>query len=78
MAIFSITGQCGSVLGTNVYPSADGPLYIKGNSVCAGACYLTVAMTIVGMLYLQRLNKKKDALYGKVSRQALSSKIRTD
>ncbi|KAK5687455.1 hypothetical protein LTS10_001593 [Elasticomyces elasticus] len=44
MAMLNIIGQMGPLLGTRLYPDADGPYYVKGMSVCA------VAMALAGIL----------------------------
>ncbi|KAK0796435.1 hypothetical protein LTR75_010217 [Friedmanniomyces endolithicus] len=44
MAILNVIGQMGLLLGTRLYPDAEGPYYVKGMSVCA------VAMAMVGVL----------------------------
>ncbi|TKA64814.1 hypothetical protein B0A55_10552 [Friedmanniomyces simplex] len=44
MAMLNVIGQLGPLLGTRLYPDAEGPYYVKGMSVCAGA------MAMVGVL----------------------------
>ena len=44
MAMLNVIGQMGPLLGTRLYPDAEGPYYVKGMSVCA------VAMAMVGVL----------------------------
>ncbi|KAK0825880.1 hypothetical protein LTR73_006614 [Friedmanniomyces endolithicus] len=44
MAMLNVIGQMGPLLGTRLYPDAEGPYYVKGMSVCA------VAMAMVGIL----------------------------
>ncbi|KAL5337726.1 major facilitator superfamily domain-containing protein [Aspergillus crustosus] len=36
VAILNVIGQCGPLLGTRLYPAADGPWYVRGMGVCAG------------------------------------------
>ncbi|KAF2395693.1 MFS general substrate transporter [Trichodelitschia bisporula] len=36
VALLQYIGQCGPLLGTRLYPSTDGPLYLRGTAVCAG------------------------------------------
>ncbi|KAK4574704.1 hypothetical protein LTR86_001545 [Recurvomyces mirabilis] len=55
MAMLNVIGQMGPLLGTRLYPDAEGPYYIKGMSVCA------VAMALVGLLALAlRIVLKKE------------------
>ncbi|KAK5240014.1 hypothetical protein LTR40_014102 [Exophiala xenobiotica] len=49
LAILSTGGQCGPVLGTNIFPKTDKPYYRKG----------------MWMALLARANKKRDEKYGK-------------
>ncbi|KAK1814221.1 hypothetical protein LTR12_011420 [Friedmanniomyces endolithicus] len=37
MAMLNVIGQMGPLLGTRLYPDAEGPYYVKGMSVCAVA-----------------------------------------
>ena len=32
----NVLGQCGPLVGTRLFPAADGPWYVKGMLVCAG------------------------------------------
>lgn len=58
-------GQCGSLLGTNVFPPSDAPYYRKASWIgCAFS--LTAAITASTMSYiLWRENRTRDRLYGK-------------
>jgi hypothetical protein len=57
-----VTGQLGSILGSNVYN--DPPRYIKGNMVCAGGLLANVLLSITGIYYLKWRNAKKDEEHG--------------
>ncbi|RXK35094.1 hypothetical protein M231_07646 [Tremella mesenterica] len=63
LVIFLMTGQCGSILGSNVYN--DPPRYHKGNGVCAGGLFADCVLCITGVAYLKWRNHKKDLKYGK-------------
>jgi hypothetical protein len=53
-------GQCGPVLGTNVFPPSEKPLYRKGMWISAAMC-LMVAVLAVGLsLWLRWENMKLD------------------
>lgn len=63
--MFMAIGQCGSVLGANIYPSSDGPRYLRGFTItCALMAWATVCAVILYVSYRQD-NKRRDELYGK-------------
>ena len=65
LSILATFGQCGPVLGTNVFPKSDAPYYRKGMWVSCGACFITFAAACIQMLILWRDNKKRDKKYGR-------------
>jgi predicted MFS family arabinose efflux permease len=64
LAILSTGGQCGPVLGTNIFPKTDAPYYRKGMWISCGACLVVVVAACLQMWILHRDNKKRDAKYG--------------
>nr|XP_019001250.1 uncharacterized protein I203_05955 [Kwoniella mangroviensis CBS 8507]OCF64711.1 hypothetical protein I203_05955 [Kwoniella mangroviensis CBS 8507] len=50
LVIFLITGQLGSITGSNMYvvPYDDAPRYHKGNSICAGLLFLSSILCFTG------------------------------
>ncbi|KAI6019896.1 major facilitator superfamily domain-containing protein [Pisolithus orientalis] len=63
--MFMAIGQCGSVLGANIYPASDGPRYLRGFTItCALMAWATVCAVILYVSY-KRDNKRRDELYGK-------------
>lgn len=44
IAVMNIIGQCGPLLGTRVFPTRDGPYYVKGMSVCAAFMAFNAAL----------------------------------
>lgn len=48
IAILNLIGQCGPLLGTRLYPEADGPWYIRGMAVCA--FFMAVVAVLAGVL----------------------------
>ncbi|KAI6044007.1 major facilitator superfamily domain-containing protein [Pisolithus marmoratus] len=63
--LFMAIGQCGSVLGANIYPTSDGPRYLRGFTItCTLMAWATVCATILYVSY-KRDNKRRDELYGK-------------
>lgn len=55
-------GNCGAVIGTQLYRSTDGPRYIVGHSVALA--YLVANAAVVAMLYfrLKKENKRREAI----------------
>jgi MFS family permease len=64
LAILATFGQCGPVLGTNIFPSSDEPYYRKGMWISCGACIMVFVLACVQMILLWRANKKRDRKYG--------------
>lgn len=65
LAILATGGQCGPVLGTNIFPPSEAPFYRKGMWISCGACLLVVVFATIQSFLLWRENKKRDAKYGK-------------
>lgn len=57
-ALMQVVGQCGPLVGTRLYPDADGPYYTRGMAVCAVA--MGVVAVLVGVLrwWLGRMNRR--------------------
>ena len=72
IVILNLVGQCGPLLGTRMYPSSEGPLYVKGQSVCAGFMFLFCLLALVLRTLLVWENKKLDRQYGTVAQQKLA------
>ncbi|KAI9701865.1 MAG: hypothetical protein M1836_001209 [Candelina mexicana] len=64
IALLNLIGQCGPLLGTNIYPSKDGPRYVKGLSVCAAFMFFNGFLAISLRTLLAWENKKLDQKYG--------------
>lgn len=65
LAILATGGQCGPVLGTNIFPPNEAPFYRKGMWISCGACILVFVLATLQSYLLWRENKKRDAKYGK-------------
>jgi MFS family permease len=63
--ILQTIGQCGPLLGTNVFPAEDAPYYRKGMWICCGFCFLVAALGAALSFLLWRENKRRDRVYGK-------------
>lgn len=57
-------GQCGSVLGSHLFPAIDGPRYIKGFAVSCAlefvAALCAIVLTVSGQSRLQELHSHYD------------------
>lgn len=58
IAVLNVIGQMGPLVGTRLYPDAEGPYYVKGMSVCAGAMGMVVILALALRLVLKRENGK--------------------
>lgn len=59
-------GNCGAVLGTQLYRAGDGPRYVVGHSVALG--YLVANVAVSGVLYwlLRRENERREGVAAEV------------
>lgn len=67
--ILNLIGQCGPLLGTRLYPSHEGPFYVKGQSVCAAFMFFTTILVIILRTILVWENKRLDKKYGTIAQQ---------
>lgn len=67
--LLNVIGQCGPLLGTRLYPTNEGPFYVKGQSVCAAFMFFTTLLVIGLRILLVRENKKLDQKYGTIEEQ---------
>ncbi|KAF9466736.1 major facilitator superfamily domain-containing protein [Collybia nuda] len=63
--LFMAIGQCGSVLGSHIYPKTEGPLYIKGFAVSCALEFLASACAIILTTSYRMDNAHRNRLYGK-------------
>ncbi|KAG2363661.1 MFS general substrate transporter [Suillus spraguei] len=65
MPMFMAIGQCGSILGSHIYPSTDGPRYIRGFAVSCGLeAFATICSLVLWISYTYD-NAKRDRRYGR-------------
>ncbi|KAK1237269.1 hypothetical protein MKX08_002894 [Trichoderma sp. CBMAI-0020] len=69
IVLLNVIGQCGPLLGTRLYPTNEGPFYVKGQSVCAAFMFFTTLLVIGLRILLARENKKLDQEYGTIEEQ---------
>jgi len=67
MMILNVIGQLGPLLGTRLYPDEDGPYFVKGMSVCAGAMGVVAILAFVLRIVLQLNNRSHMALVKRAS-----------
>jgi dipeptide/tripeptide permease len=60
IAILQMVGQCGPVLGTRLYPTTEGPYYVKGMAVCSAFMFFNAILALILRQYLAWQNKKSD------------------
>lgn len=60
IAILQMVGQCGPVLGTRLYPTTDGPYYVKGMAVCSAFMFFNAILALILRQYLAWQNKQSD------------------
>ncbi|KAJ7468015.1 MFS general substrate transporter [Mycena latifolia] len=63
--MFMAIGQCGSVLGSHIFPLPEGPRYIKGFGISCALAFLAAALSLVLSLSYRMDNARRDKLYGK-------------
>ncbi|KAL6306376.1 MFS general substrate transporter [Sparassis latifolia] len=63
--MYMAIGQCGSVLGSHIYPSTEGPRYIKGFAVTCALLFLSATIAIGLTTYFRVENARRDRKYGK-------------
>jgi dipeptide/tripeptide permease len=78
IVILNTVGQCGPLLGTNIFPATDGPRYVKGQSVCAAFMFFNALLALSLRLLLAWENKKLDQKYGKPDHSKASAKTRVE
>ncbi|KAJ5103883.1 hypothetical protein N7532_004412 [Penicillium argentinense] len=64
--IMMTVGQCGPLLGTNMFPDSDAPSYRTGLWVCCAFALLSAAAASLLSFLLLRENKRRDRIYGPV------------
>ncbi|KAL2827163.1 major facilitator superfamily domain-containing protein [Aspergillus cavernicola] len=70
IVILNIIGQCGPFLGTNVFPSSDGPRYVRGQSICAAFMFFNAVLALLLRVLLVWENRRLDKQYGTRSEAA--------
>ena len=61
MTVLNVVGQCGPLVGVRLFPEGDGPLYVKGMSVCGGFMGGVVLVAVGLRWWLGRLNRRAES-----------------
>jgi len=69
IVMLNAIGQCGPLLGTNLYPTSEGPYYVKGQSIAAAFMFLVAILAFALRCILVWENKKLDKQYGTLEEQ---------
>ena len=64
IALLNLVGQCGPLLGTNIFPPADGPRYVRGLSICAAFIFFNAFLALALRTLLVWENRRLDEKYG--------------
>lgn len=63
LVLINVIGQCGPILGTRLYPTAQGPRYVKGMSICAAFMFFAAVMAFALRILLVWENGRLDQKY---------------
>lgn len=64
IVLLNIIGQCGPFLGTNVFPDAEAPRYVKGMSICAAFMFFNAFLALSLRVLLIFENRGLEMKYG--------------
>ncbi|KIM70573.1 hypothetical protein SCLCIDRAFT_18679 [Scleroderma citrinum Foug A] len=64
MPLFGAIGQCGSILGSHLYPLTEGPAYTRGFGISAALLILGAVCALILSLSYRAENRLRDAQYG--------------
>ena len=64
IVILNLVGQCGPLLGTRIFPTIEGPRYVKGQSICAAFMFFNCLLALCLRVLLKWENKKLDRKWG--------------
>ncbi|KAI6044021.1 major facilitator superfamily domain-containing protein [Pisolithus marmoratus] len=62
--LFGAIGQCGSILGSHLYPLTEGPAYRRGFGTSSSLMFLAAICALVLNVSYRLENRRRDDLYG--------------
>lgn len=62
--LYMAIGQCGSVLGSHIFPATEGPRYIKGFAISSSLEFLAAICAVLLSVSYRRDNQMRDRVYG--------------
>lgn len=68
--MYMAIGQCGSVLGSHIYPATEGPRYIKGFAITCALEFLAAICGIILSISYSVENARRDREHGKPPRDS--------
>jgi len=63
--MYMAIGQCGSILGSHIFPTTEGPRYIRGFAVSCGLMFLAALIAVILTTFYSLENARRDRVYGK-------------
>ncbi|KZT03825.1 MFS general substrate transporter [Laetiporus sulphureus 93-53] len=69
--MYMAIGQCGSILGSKIYPSTESPRYVKGLAVCCALLFVSSIVAVILSISYRLENRRRDKLYGKPDPDAM-------
>ena len=76
IALLNLVGQCGPLLGTNVFPEDEEPRYVKGFAICAAFCFFNALLAITLRFLLVSKNKALDREFG--TKEEILERVRVE
>lgn len=67
MAMLNVIGQLGPLVGVQLYPSRDGPYYVKGMAICAGFMGAVAVLAVCLWSLLAAKNRQVVSSYRSVN-----------
>lgn len=65
MGLYTAMGNLGSIAGSFLYPSDEGPQFRNGHLICMGLAIATCALSLANSFALRAVNKYRDEKFGK-------------
>lgn len=65
LVLINVVGQCGSVLSSRIYPTEEGPRFVKGQSICAAFMFFATLLAIILRSCLVWENRRLASKYEK-------------